>query len=75
MLVGAYMKFICLGISHKTTPVELRENFSFTKSEIKNSLGTLYDKEGIREVAILSTCNRTEIYISGCLGSEKEIRK
>ena len=59
------MKITMVGISHKTAAVEVREKAVFPESEITGTLQTLIHKTGIEGAAIVSTCNRTEIYVSG----------
>ena len=55
-----------LGLNHRTAPIELRERFSFASERLEQSLRTLRQRfETHKEVAILSTCNRTEIYCAG----------
>ena len=57
----------------KNVDINIRERLAIAlskQSKAVKELNKLYE-----EVVIISTCNRTEIYISGCLGSEKEIRK
>lgn len=56
------MPFFTLGISHHTAPVAVRERMSFTPDQVPASLRALTALPGVREVLILSTCNRTEIY-------------
>lgn len=56
------MKLIVVGINHKTAPVGLREKVAFTPEQIGDALADLKSSEQLGEVAILSTCNRTEIY-------------
>ena len=51
-----------IGVNHKTAPVEIREKFSISKEKIINALKNIYHYDGLNEVVILSTCNRTEIY-------------
>ena len=53
-----------LGINHKTAPVALRERLAFTPQSLPEALHSLIALEGIEEAAILSTCNRTELYCS-----------
>jgi glutamyl-tRNA reductase len=50
-----------VGISHKTAPVEVRERLAFSLEELNELLPGLRDRFG--PVAVLSTCNRTEIYL------------
>ncbi len=51
-----------LGLNHKTTPVEVRSRVAWTAEQIPASLSALHALPGVQEVAIISTCNRTEIY-------------
>ena len=56
----------------KNVDIKIRERLSITldkQCEAIKELKLLYD-----EVVIISTCNRTEVYISGSLNSENEIR-
>lgn len=55
-----------LGINHKTAPIAIREQVAFGLDELPQALTGFVDKVGVREVVILSTCNRTEIYY--CMG-------
>ena len=59
------MAFNILGINHKTAPVALREKVAFSEDRLVAALRTLRQENGIAEVVILSTCNRTEVYWSG----------
>jgi glutamyl-tRNA reductase len=53
-----------LGLNHQTAPLAVRERVVFHVERLQEALGEL--KRGLaREAAILSTCNRTELYISG----------
>ena len=52
------------GISYKTSPVELREQFSISKEEIIPFSELLQKETDISDIVVLSTCNRTEIYFS-----------
>ena len=56
------MQIVIVGISYKTAPVELREQFAFSQSSLETALPILHSNENIEECAILSTCNRVEIY-------------
>lgn len=53
---------ITLGLNHKTTPLELRERLAFTPQALPDALHSLHRLKGIDEAAIVSTCNRTELY-------------
>jgi glutamyl-tRNA reductase len=54
-----------LGINHKTAPVALREKVAFSEDRLAAALRALRQENGITEVVILSTCNRTEVYWTG----------
>ncbi|MGB9429837.1 MAG: glutamyl-tRNA reductase [Gammaproteobacteria bacterium] len=56
------MPFCTLGISHLTAPVAIRERLSFAAEQIPEALHAVTGLGGVEEAAILSTCNRTEIY-------------
>ena len=56
------MPLITLGLNHKTTPVEYRERLAFTPENLGDALTTLHGQDFVAEAAILSTCNRTELY-------------
>jgi glutamyl-tRNA reductase len=54
---------IVAGVSHTTAPIEVREKLAFRPKEAVRELARLREAGFIREGVILSTCNRTEIYI------------
>ena len=58
------LKLCCLGVSHKTAPVSVREQFSFKGEEIERALLKLNSLSSVEESLILSTCNRVEIYFT-----------
>jgi glutamyl-tRNA reductase len=51
-----------LGVSHKSAPVELRERLAIPDDDHAKVLGHLHDQAGLREVMVVSTCNRVEVY-------------
>jgi len=53
-----------IGISHKTSPLEIREKFAVSQNEIVPFSEMLQKETGISDIVVLSTCNRTEIYFS-----------
>ena len=53
---------LTLGLNHNTAPLEIREKVVFAPDRITNSLQSLTNLSSVEEAAILSTCNRTEIY-------------
>lgn len=56
------MRVVVTGLSHKTATVQLRETLSFYGQSHEEVLHGLRDAGGLTECALLSTCNRTEIY-------------
>jgi len=58
------MNVIVIGLSHHTSPVELRERFAFPDAEIPTALKQLRESGLADEAVILSTCNRVEIYVA-----------
>lgn len=57
------MNIAVVGLSHKTAPVEVREKLSIPEQKVEAAISQLRGYPHIQEVAILSTCNRLEIYI------------
>lgn len=68
------MTLVALGINHKTAPVALREKVAFTPDSLVAALSSLKQREGVDETVIVSTCNRTEIYVSGSLSQTSLIQ-
>ncbi len=58
------MTILAFGINHATAPVDLREKVIFGNDVVPEALGELTHQQGVNEAAILSTCNRTEVYCS-----------
>jgi len=56
------MSLFALGINHHTAPVSIREQVAVDGARLAAALTELAHRESIREVAIVSTCNRMEIY-------------
>jgi len=56
------MTLLALGINHQTAPVSLRERVAFADDALAAALASLKALASVREVALLSTCNRTELY-------------
>ena len=54
---------VCLGVSFKTAPVALRERLAMSDTRARAFLGEATAHETISEAAIISTCNRTELYV------------
>src|SRR6201992_3192989 len=56
-------ELLALGISHKTAPGARRERLAFTESEGLDFARLATDTPEVREAVVISTCNRTEIYL------------
>jgi len=56
-------ELLALGISHKTAPVALRERLAFTEAEAAEFAVHATATPEVREAVVISTCNRTEIYL------------
>ncbi|MBF1995016.1 glutamyl-tRNA reductase [Serratia symbiotica] len=58
------MTLLALGINHKTAPVSLRERVAFSPESLDQVLTSLLQQPLVQGGVVLSTCNRTELYIS-----------
>jgi glutamyl-tRNA reductase len=56
-------ELLALGISHKTAPVALRERLAFSDSEASEFEREATATAEVREAVVISTCNRTEVYL------------
>ena len=56
------MALFTLGINHRTAPLTVREQVAFHAEELRRALADLSSSGRVVEAAILSTCNRTELY-------------
>ena len=56
------MTLLALGINHRTATVAVREQVAFTPTQLESALAELRSLPHISEAAVLSTCNRTELY-------------
>lgn len=56
------MPLLALGINHKTAPVHIRERLAFGPEQLRQALRDFLNRGAAREAAIVSTCNRTELY-------------
>lgn len=69
------MSLLALGLNHKSAPVAIRERAAFNNDALEEPLHDLLRIQGVREAAIVSTCNRTEIYCGLDKHSENEIKR
>ena len=70
------MSILMIGLNHKVAPVAVRERLAFGPERVSVALRELTgaEKIEINEAALLSTCNRTEIYICTCDSTAGEAR-
>jgi glutamyl-tRNA reductase len=57
--------FCCVGVNHKTAPVELREKVAFSPESLVVALPQLVALDDVDEAVVVSTCNRVELYVAG----------
>jgi glutamyl-tRNA reductase len=53
---------VLVGLSHRTSPLPVRESLAFTKDRLSEALRRMRQEAGVSEAMILSTCNRVELY-------------
>jgi glutamyl-tRNA reductase len=63
-LAGAGPPVLLIGTDHRCSPVELREKVAFAAEEAADTLVHLLARAEIAEASLLSTCNRTEVYVA-----------
>src|SRR5688572_11521407 len=58
------MELLTFGLNHHTAPLHVRERVVFHAESLVQALRDLVDRRRVKEAAIISTCNRTEVYCS-----------
>ncbi|NDF71224.1 MAG: glutamyl-tRNA reductase, partial [Betaproteobacteria bacterium] len=56
------MSLFAFGLNHESAPLDVRERVAFPAERVNDALRNLVEKRPVSEAAILSTCNRTEVY-------------
>ncbi|MBE7527940.1 MAG: glutamyl-tRNA reductase [Burkholderiales bacterium] len=56
------MQLFAFGVNHHTAPLDIREHVAFSEDSMRHALHDLVSHQLVKEAAIVSTCNRTEIY-------------
>jgi glutamyl-tRNA reductase len=69
------MPLLITGISHHTATLEIREKIAITRLDYVARVKELHELDGIEEVVIVSTCNRTEIYSVGPQQSRQQVHQ
>ena len=67
------MPLLVVGLSHHTSPVQVRERFAFSEARIPATLELLRSSSIAEEAVILSTCNRVEIYAATTLAQKESV--
>lgn len=68
------MTLLAFGINHTTAPLAIREKMAFAPETLEQALRQAREQAQLQEVAILSTCNRTEVYVAGDAEVERLMR-
>ena len=69
------MPLLITGISHHTASLEIREKIAITRLDYAARVKELHALDGVEEVVVVSTCNRTEIYSIGPKQSREQVRQ
>lgn len=56
------MSIVVIGVNHRTAPLAVLERLTIDRSDVPKAVMGLAARDNLREVAVLSTCNRTEVY-------------
>ena len=56
------MELFAFGVNHQTAPLSIREQVAFPANDLQPALRDLLERQPVSEAAIISTCNRTEVY-------------
>lgn len=56
------MRLLLVGISHRTAPIEIREQLDFQARGLEIALRTLIGQQAVTEAVVVQTCNRAEVY-------------
>ncbi|MDN3525574.1 glutamyl-tRNA reductase [Halomonas sabkhae] len=69
------MTLVALGINHRTATLDVRERVAFTPAQLEQALSELRALPQVHEAAVLSTCNRTELYCVTSEGGEQALHE
>ena len=56
---------LMVGTNHRTAPIEVREQFALSGERLSKWVDRLVEQSGVSECVVLSTCHRTECYVTG----------
>jgi glutamyl-tRNA reductase len=68
------MSLFVIGLNHQTAPVAVRETVAFAAEQQRAAVEAVHLESGADEVVLVSTCNRTELYLRGDAGSATRAR-
>ena len=57
------MSILVVGVNHRSGPLALLERLTVTPADVGKAVSGLARRDNVREAAVLSTCNRTEVYV------------
>lgn len=57
------MSILVIGVNHRSSPVALLERLTLAQDDLGKAVAGLAQRDNIREAVVLSTCNRTEVYV------------
>lgn len=57
------MSIVVMGINHRSAPLDVIERVSISDGALQKTLHGLASRDNVRETVVLSTCNRTEVYV------------
>lgn len=58
------MPIVVVGLSHRNSPVTVRERLAFAEADIPGALRELQERHRAQEAVVVSTCNRVELYVA-----------
>jgi glutamyl-tRNA reductase len=64
---------VCVGLSHRNAPVEVREQLALTRDDVPTVIEELRRTTPAAEIAVLSTCNRVEVYAALPRGEKADL--
>ena len=62
-----------VGLNHHSAPISVRETLAFAPQQVTAALKNWMDRHDAFEAVLLSTCNRTELYIAGEIGDMPDV--
>ncbi len=68
------MPISVLGLNHKTAPIHIRERCAFAPETLHASLQLIHQEAKLDDIAILSTCNRMEVYFRGPIDATDQVK-